>query len=84
MSLTVHGPDGRRPANIPEQPGDPEASRCRHLDKNTSNKEHRKQILDGAWSSRRQQENAEDTEQQSNPEPFQEAGLNAAGPQEVL
>lgn len=59
MSLTVHGPDGRRPANIPEQPGDPAASRCRHLDKNTSSKEHRQQILDGAWSPHRKQENAE-------------------------
>lgn len=36
-SPAAPSPDGRRPANTPEQPGDPAASRCRHLQKNTSN-----------------------------------------------
>lgn len=90
MSLTARGPDGRRPANIPEQPGDPAASRCRHLDKNTSNEEHRQQIPGGAWSPHRQQEKAEpsdkDTEHHQTPNLIKKQGKkNAAGPhQEVL
>lgn len=63
MSLTVPSPDGHRPANTPEQPGDPAASRCIHLQKNISN-QCRYQALDVNHHSRTSQSDYSISEKQ--------------------
>lgn len=66
MSLTDPSPDGHRPADTPEQPADPAASRCTHLQKDTSN-QCRYQILGEHHNKSSEKENQKNLKPSQNP-----------------